>query len=267
MDLGLRGRTAIVTGGSKGIGREIALTLAAEGAAVVVMARGRPAVEQTVADIRQAGGTALGIAADVALAGTAEAVVHGAVQQFGKVDILVNNAGGQRKRAGFDELCDQDFLDAYTDNVLSVVRMVRAVLPTMRARHWGRIINIVSEAATQPDRVFQHYNAAKAAELNLTKSLSKALAQDGILVNAVAPGLIATPGVEASFARGAREQNRSVDEVKGDFLRKFKAGLVLGRAGESAEVAAVVAFLASERASYVTGANYRVDGGSVVGIT
>jgi NAD(P)-dependent dehydrogenase (short-subunit alcohol dehydrogenase family) len=267
MDLGLRGRTAIVTGGSKGIGREIALTLASEGAQLVVVARGAPAVDQTVADIRKAGGTGIGIAADVGLAGTAEAVVQAAIKQLGKVDILINNAGGQRKRAGFDELTDQDFLDAYTDNVLSVVRMVRAVLPSMRERHWGRIINIVSEAATQPDRVFQHYNAAKAAELNLTKSLSKALARDGILVNAVAPGLIATPGIEASFAQGAREQNRPVEEVKGDFLRKFKPGLVLARAGDPAEVAAVVAFLASDRASYVTGANYRVDGGSVVGIT
>jgi NAD(P)-dependent dehydrogenase (short-subunit alcohol dehydrogenase family) len=267
MDLGLRGRTAIVTGGSKGIGREIALTLASEGAQLVVVARGAPAVDQTVADIRKAGGTGIGIAADVGLAGTAEAVVQAAIKQLGKVDILINNAGGQRKRAGFDELTDQDFLDAYTDNVLSVVRMVRAVLPSMRERHWGRIINIVSEAATQPDRVFQHYNAAKAAELNLTKSLSKALARDGILVNAVAPGLIATPGIEASFAQGAREQNRPVEEVKGDFLRKFKPGLVLARAGDPAEVAAVVAFLASDRASYVTGANYRVDGGSVVSIT
>jgi 3-oxoacyl-[acyl-carrier protein] reductase len=267
MDLGLRGRAAIVTGGSKGIGREIALTLAGEGAQVVVVARGASAVDQTVADIRKAGGTAIGIAADVALAGSAEAAVQGAMKQFGKVDILINNAGGQRKRAGFDELTDQDFLDAYTDNVLSVVRMVRAVLPSMRERHWGRIINIVSEASTQPERAFQHYNAAKAAELNLSKSLSKALASDGILVNAVAPGLISTPGIEADFARGAIEQKRSVAEVKADFFRKFKVGLVLARAGEPAEVASVVAFLASDRASYVTGANYRVDGGSVVGIT
>jgi NAD(P)-dependent dehydrogenase (short-subunit alcohol dehydrogenase family) len=224
-------------------------------------------VDQAVADIRKAGGTAIGIAADVALADSAEAVVREAIKQFGKVDILINNAGGQRKRGGFDELTDQDFLDAYTDNVLSVVRMVRAVLPSMRERHWGRIINIVSEASTQPERVFQHYNAAKAAELNLSKSLSKALARDGILVNAVAPGLISTAGIEADFARAALEQNRSVEEVKAEFVRKFKVGLALARAGEPAEVASVVAFLASDRASYVTGANYRVDGGSVVGIT
>ena len=266
MDLGLTGKTAIVTGGSKGIGREIAMELAREGAAVLVAARGREAVDATVADILSAGGKAAGMAADMADPATADALVRAAGQAFGRVDILVCNAGGQRKRAGFDELTDQDFLDAYTDNVLSVVRMVRAALPEMRARRWGRVITIVSEVATQPERTFNHYAAAKAAELNLTKSLSKVLARDGILVNAVAPGLIATPGIEESFARGAREQDRDVAEVKADFMRKFKPGLVLARAGAAEEVAAVVAFLASERASYVTGANFRVDGGSVVGI-
>lgn len=266
MDLGLRGKTAIVTGGSKGIGREIARELAREGAAVLVAARGKEAVDATVADILAEGGAAMGMAADMAEAGTAEALVEAVTSRFGKVDILVCNSGGQRKRAGFDKLTDQDFLDAYVDNVLSVVRLVRAALPGMRERRWGRVITIVSEVSTQPDRTFQHYAAAKAAELNLTKSLSKTLARDGILVNAVAPGLIATPGNEESFERGAREQGRPIEEVKADFMRKFKPGLALARAGEAEEVAAVVAFLASDRASYVTGANFRVDGGSVVGI-
>jgi 3-oxoacyl-[acyl-carrier protein] reductase len=265
MDLGLRGRTAIVTGASKGIGRAIALTLVEEGTQVVVSARGQAGVDEVVAEIAKAGGIAIGVAADMSAEGAAAKLVSAAVDRFGKVDILVNNAGGQRRRARWDELTDQDFLDAYTDNVLSVVWMVRAVLPSMRAQRWGRIINIVSEVATQPDRVSQHYNASKAAELNLTKSLSMALGRDGILVNAVAPGLISTPSVEDDFARGAREQNRSIADVKADFFRKYKAGVVLGRAGESSEVAAIVALLASERCAYVTGSNYRVDGGSVIG--
>jgi NAD(P)-dependent dehydrogenase (short-subunit alcohol dehydrogenase family) len=267
MDLGLRGRTAIVTGGSKGIGHAIALELAAEGAQVVIAARGQAALDEVVGEIERGGGTAMGVAADMSRAGEAERLAQAAVDRFGRIDILVNNAGGFRRRARFDELTDQDFIDAFDDNVLSVVRLVRAVLPSMRERKWGRIINIVSESSTQPDRVSQHYNAAKAAQLNLTKSLSQALARDGILVNAVAPGLISTPLVEEDFARGAREQNRPIEDVKADFLRRYKAGLVLGRLGEGAEVAAVVAWLASERASYVTGSNYRVDGGSVVGIS
>jgi NAD(P)-dependent dehydrogenase (short-subunit alcohol dehydrogenase family) len=136
----------------------------------------------------------------------------------------------------------------------------------MRERRWGRIITVGSEVATQPDRTFQHYAASKAAQLNLTKSLSKALARDGILVNAVAPGLISTPGNEESFEVGAREQSRPIEEIKADFVCKFKPGLALQRMGEAEEVACIVAWLASERASYVTGANYRVDGGSVIGI-
>jgi NAD(P)-dependent dehydrogenase (short-subunit alcohol dehydrogenase family) len=266
MDLGLKGRTAIVTGGSKGIGRAAALTLAQEGVQVVVTARGAAAIDETVEEIRRAGGEALGVPADASKAEAAPAIVQAAIAQFGKVDILVNNAGGQRVRAGFDELTDQDFLDAFEDNVLSVVRMVRAVLPSMRERRWGRIINIVSETATQPLRTFHQYNAAKAAELNLTKSLSMSLAKDGILVNAVAPGLISTVAVEESFARGAQDQQRPIEDVKADFFRKFKPGLVLSRAGESEEVASVIAFLASDRASYITGSNYRVDGGAVVGM-
>lgn len=266
MDLGLTGKSAIVTGASMGIGRAIALELAREGAGVLVAARGREGVDAAVAEIVAQGGAAIGVAADMAEAGAAEMLVEQARARFGKVDILVCSAGGMCRHAGFDELSDQDFLDAYVDNVLSVVRLVRAALPGMRERRWGRIITIASEVATQPDRTFNHYAAAKAAELNLTKSLSKALARDGILVNAVAPGLIATPGNEASFAEGARKQGRPIAEVKADFIGKFKPGLALGRAGEAEEVAAVVAFLASERASYVTGANFRVDGGSVIGI-
>jgi NAD(P)-dependent dehydrogenase (short-subunit alcohol dehydrogenase family) len=266
MDLGLRGRAAIVTGASQGIGRAIAVALAAEGARVMVAARRAEALEQVVAEIASAGGEAAAKATDITDAKAIQALVEETAARFGGVHVLVNNAGGQRRRAGFDDLTDEDFLDAYTDNVLSVVRAVRACLPHMRAQRWGRIINVTSEAAEQPERTFQHYNAAKAAQLNLTKSLSKALARDGVLVNAVSPGLIATPGVEAGFELGARQQGRPVEEVRADFFRKFKPGLVLGRAGQAAEVAAVVAFLASEQAAYVTGSNYRVDGGSVVGI-
>jgi NAD(P)-dependent dehydrogenase (short-subunit alcohol dehydrogenase family) len=232
----------------------------------MVAPRRGDALEELVAEIAAAGGEAAAQVTDITDAAQIAALIDGAAARFGGLHVLVNNAGGQRRRVGFDDLTDADFLDAYTDNVLSVVRAVRASLPYMRAQGWGRIINIVSEAAVQPERTFQHYNAAKAAQLNLTKSLSKALARDGVLVNAVSPGLIGTPGVEAGFELGAQQQGRPIEAVRADFFRKFKPGLVLQRAGDAAEVAALVAFLASEQAAYITGVNYRVDGGSVVGI-
>lgn len=267
MDLGIKGKVAIVTGASKGIGKAIASELAAEGARVVIAARGEEALKSTAEEIRTAGGDIRDIAADLTKPSDIQKIAEYAINECGGIHILVNNAGGQRRRVGFDKLTDEDFLNAYEDNVLSVVRLFRAVLPVMQAQKWGRIVNIVSEASTQPERVFQHYNAAKAAELNLTKSLSRAFGRDGILVNAVAPGLISTPGVEESFARGAEEQGRPIEDVKADFFRKFKPGLVLGRAGTPEEVAVIVALLVSERASYITGANFRVDGGSVVSMS
>ena len=216
--------------------------------------------------MRAAGFDVHDMAASVADPAAVVALADRAVAEFGTVDILVNNAGGQRSRGNFDTLTDQDYLDAFEDNVLSIVRLFRAVLPHMRRGKWGRVVNITSEVATQPDRIYQNYAAAKAAALNLSKSLSKAYARDGILVNSVSPGLIETPAVAASFAQGAVDRNRPEEAVRADFFRKFKPGLVLGRAGLPEEVAAVVALLCSPLASYVTGAEVRVDGGSVIGL-
>ncbi|MGE0741734.1 MAG: SDR family NAD(P)-dependent oxidoreductase [Hyphomonadaceae bacterium] len=262
----LRGKVAIVTGASRGIGRAACELLATHGCKLVIAARGEAGVQDTLAAVRGLGAEATGCALDVADAAAGEQLVDAAVQTFGALHILVNNAGGMRGGGGFEDLSDEDYLQCFEDNVLSVVRLVRAALPHLRQHRAGRVINVCSEVAMQPERIFPHYNAAKAAQLNLTKSLSKAYARDGILVNAVSPGLIRTEGVEAGFAADAQRLGVSIDEAEAAFLKRFKPGLVLGRAGAPHEVAAVIAFLASDAASFITGANYRVDGGSVVSI-
>ncbi len=166
----------------------------------------------------------------------------------------------------FDQLTDEDWLEILNFNVISAVRAVRAVLPYMRKQKWGRIINISSESGTQPDAFMPHYNASKAALNNLTKSLSKAYAQDGILVNTVSPAFIMTPLVSDMLGKMAREQQISSEEVTKQFLAANRPHIELKRPGESEEVAAAVVFLASEQASFITGTNLRVDGGSVASV-
>jgi 3-oxoacyl-[acyl-carrier protein] reductase len=146
------------------------------------------------------------------------------------------------------------------------VRITRAALPHMQKQKWGRVINISSESGTQPDPMMPHYNASKAALNNLTKSLSKAYGKDGILVNTVSPAFIRTPLVDEMLGRQAKASGITVDEAERNFLRELRPNIVLGRAGKSDETAGIVVFLASEQATFITGSNFRVDGGSVASI-
>ena len=189
------------------------------------------------------------------------------MKRFGTIHVLVNNAGGVQAFASFnDHLTDDDWLAVLNLNLMSAVRSTRAVLPYMQQQKWGRIINISSESGTQPDAFMPHYNASKAAINNLTKSLSKAYGTDGILVNTVSPAFIMTPLVAEMMATVARERGVTPQEAHAQFLANNRPHIELRRPGRIEEVAAAAVFLASERASFITGTNLRVDGGSVASL-
>ena len=270
MDLGLSGKIALVTGGSKGIGAAIALELAREGADVVICAREAGPLDETARRIAELGRQALAVPADCASAAGVLAVVDGAAATFGRVDILINNVGGAPGAGGFMNLSDADWQGAFELNLMSAVRFSRAVIPGMVARRWGRIINIASTSAREPDIVVVHYNSAKAGLLALSKTLATAYAQDGVLVNCVSPGLTRTPAVEKSAAKRLIERGESVDDLSADEVVQRYYGprrpLPIGRFGVPEDLAGIVAFLASERASWISGAYINVDGGWVKSI-
>jgi len=266
MDLGLEGKVALVTGSSKGIGRSIAAALVREGASVVVNSRKAGEVEAAAAELRSGNAVVHAVAADVTEAEGARRAVDETVKRFGTIHILVNNAGGVGRFGSFEELTDDEWLDVFRLNVLSAVRVTRAALPHMQKQKWGRIINISSESGVQPDPIMPHYNASKSALNSLTKSLSKAYGKDGILVNTVSPAFIRTPLLDGMLEEQARSRGITVDQAEQALLREFRPNIVLGRAGRSEETGGIVAFLASEQASFITGSNCRVDGGSVASI-
>jgi 3-oxoacyl-[acyl-carrier protein] reductase len=266
MELGLKGKVALVTGASKGIGYAIARGFAREGCAVVINARVAKDLENAASGIRASGGRVEAISGDLTKAEDAKQLVDETVNRFGTIHILVNNVGGIGRFASFEELSDAEWTDLFTLNILSAVRLTRAVLPWMQKQRWGRIINISSESGVQPDALMPHYNSTKAAMNNLTKSLSKAYGKDNILVNTVSPAFIRTPLVEEMLDKQARAQGITPAEAEEKFLRESRPNIVLQRAGRPEETAEISVFLGSELASFITGSNYRVDGGSVASV-
>jgi 3-oxoacyl-[acyl-carrier protein] reductase len=251
MDLGLTGKAAIVTGGSRGIGRAIALGLADEGCAVCICARGEEALAETAAAIRARGVEALAVPADVTRPEQIVRVVDEARRALGRIDILVNNAGGSLGGGAFLDSPDAAWAAVLDTNLWAAIRFARLVIPDMQRQRGGVIITISSiygrEAGGPPS-----YNAAKAAEISLGKALAKELAPHGIRVVTVAPGSILFPG-------GAWQRRMDADpQAISEFVRRE---MPYGRFGAPEEVANVVVFLASERASLVTGACIPVDGG------
>jgi NAD(P)-dependent dehydrogenase (short-subunit alcohol dehydrogenase family) len=266
MELGLRKKVVVVTGASKGIGRATALAFAAEGCNIVVTARNEEELVQLAQEIREKGCESLAIPIDLSRTDAAKTIVDRTVERFGMVHVLVNNAGSTGRPVAFEELTDEDWESVFELNLFSIVRLTRAVLSSMKKQQWGRIINIASESGIQPDPTVQHYNASKAAIINLTKSLSKAYAMDGILVNTVSPGLIKTPLVEKILAEQAKAKGISQQEAEQAVLRENRPHIELKRAGVPEEVAHVIVFLASDAATFITGTNLRVDGGSVASV-
>ncbi len=259
MDYGLKDKVAVVTGGTGGIGAAIAEALAAEGARVAIVGRNQDEADKAAAKIE----AAIGIAADLTREEDAQAAIDKVMKRLGGVHALVNVAGGVTKFGSFDDLSDEDWRKDLDLNLMSAVRMVRAVLPAMRAQRWGRIISVASEDGIQPYPDVPNYACAKAALLALSKSLSKLLAMDGILVNTVSPAFVMTPLVERMLKEKAEEDSTDCDEAVKRFLSEKRPHIELKRPGRPEEVAAAVAFLASEQASFILGANLRVDGGSV----
>jgi len=257
MDLGLRGKVALVAASSRGLGRAVAEELAAEGASLVLCARSRNVLEETAAAIRKTtGANVIAVATDVSDPTAIERLWTAAHNEFGRVDILVTNAGGP-PAGPFESHPSSAWSDALRLNFESVVNLTRAVLPGMKERRWGRIINITSIAVKQPVDNLILSNSVRAAVTGFARTLANEVATYGVTVNCVMPGYTLTDRIAELAASNAKQRETSVEAVTG----AWESQIPMARLGTPREFAAMVAFLASERASYTTGASIPVDGG------
>ena len=263
MDLQLSGKRALVTGSSSGIGSGIARVLASEGACVVIHGRNRARAQALADDILRNGGSASVVIGELATDTGAQAVAQAALSE-GELDIFVNNAGGTTLEGNpsWFETPLSAWGAAYSQNVGPIVRLAHMLVPGMRERRWGRIINIGSGSGMQPNPFIPHYSATKAAINNVTLSLSKALADTGITVNTVSPGTVLTPALEVWMRDLARQKKWGDDwaEIERRYITEFFP-LPVPRIGRVEDIGNMVAVLASPLSSYITGANVRIDGG------
>jgi len=265
MEFGLEDRTAVITGADSGIGWHTAQELLDEGAKVVISDRDQDRLDDAANQLRTDADRLFAVAADIADPDAVQRLRE-AVRRIDRVDIVINSAGTSGPHGAFEQIDDAGWSETIEVDLMGPVRVSRAFLDDLRSSGHGRLIFITSENAVQPYPDEIPYDAAKAALLATAKGLSKSYGSDGLLVNCVSPAFIATPMTDAMMAQRATELGVSTDEAVSSFLAEERSGIVLQRRGLPEEVAAVITFLCSDRASFVNGSNYRVDAGSVATI-
>ena len=259
MDLGLKNKVALVTGASSGLGLAIARELSAEGCSVAMVARRKDELERQASAIgAQTNGRVFALAADVGETGAAPRIVTEVERVLGPIDILVANAGGPPSTT-FETTTEEQYLAALNLNLMASIRLAHACVPGMRARKWGRVLFLTSMAAKMPIPGLILSNTARSGLLGFAKTLANEVAKDNVLVNTVLPGHFDTARAIELAQMNATRQQKSVEDV----LSARRAGIPLGRSGDPSEFAAMVTFLASDRASFITGAAIQVDGGQI----
>jgi 3-oxoacyl-[acyl-carrier protein] reductase len=263
MDLGIKGRAAVVTGGSRGIGRETARQLLEEGVRVMICGRNAETLERARAELQQTtGGEIHALVADTRREEDIGRLIEAARQRFGSIDILVNNAG-QMYSGRFAVMNDDGLKEQFETKIFGFLRAIRLVYPLMKARRWGRIVNLIGGAGKEPDPYMFGSGITNSGLLNITKSLSTEFGEDNVLVNAVCPGWVDTnlwrrnaQGLAAELGAGSEEEARRLAARKN----------ALNRFGKPEELANAIVFLCSERASYITGISLNLDGGRLKGL-
>ncbi|MFS4418221.1 SDR family NAD(P)-dependent oxidoreductase [Maribacter sp. 2307ULW6-5] len=266
MDLGINGKTAVITGADSGIGKATAKILAQEGANLVLTDKDEDSLNKAMNELKKHTkifNNVHGHTADITDNKAVKALADTVLEHHGGAHIVVNSAGARGAAGDFLSLTDQDWEETIAVDLMGAVRIARAFVPQMLDNGWGRMVMVASENAFQPYVDESPYNACKAAIINLSKCLSRSYSEEQILFNCVSPAFIKTPMTDAMMKELAQEKDMSQKEAAAWFAEHKRPHIEMERRGRPEEVAAVIAFLCSERASFVNGSNYRVDGGSV----